>query len=87
MCGAIPPHPLHGRGWGYERASYRREKPTKWCNLKEKSFAIAVITIKCSLVGWASRQRGLEKSGVAAECVDPRGSSRQKFERREFHTA
>jgi len=28
-----------------------------------------------------------EQSGVVAECVDPGGSSRQKFEWRELHTA
>jgi len=40
------------------------------------------------MVGLPSRQRGVgEQSGVAAECVDRGGSSWQKFEWRELHTA
>jgi len=42
---------------------------------------------KLSVVGRASRLRGAgEQSGVAAECVDPGGNNRQKFQLREFHT-
>ena len=87
MCGAIPPLPLHSfvaYMWttrvGIRESKLQDSETCQVLNLKVP-FSIVITINKSSMVGRASRRRGAgEQSGVAAECVDPGGSRRQKFE-------
>jgi hypothetical protein len=85
MYGAIPPLLLHAfvASIWTTRVGIRERSRTETCQvveLKEVSIAIVVITINeawwVGLTDWGAG----EQSGVAAECVDPGGSSRQKCE-------
>ena len=69
----------------YERGDTReqvtgRQRNLQSVELEKLSYAIVVITVK-NEAWWSGLNVGAgEQSGVATECVDPGGSSRQKFE-------